>query len=378
MATQNIFNLTDTWNNVATTFTAIKMNATDTASASGSLLIDLQTSGTSRFSVRKDGFAKYGSGGAIGASGTGLSVRNAADSDFAYLQVGGANQGLYLSSSGAGVTCGITGKLNWSNDPSGGGGAVDLTMGRNAAASLRLGDVDAAAPVAQTLGVQSVAGASNTAGADWTLAASKGTGTGAGGAFLFAGAAPGSSGSSQNAASTQAQLSYYSAIGQYGFYVGSPGAQNAGDIGVYNATRNDVAGLTIRNANAGASAQTYLTFGNSAAALSSSIILNGGNFSGGLGANGLAIVSAATLALYYGGTTTAAVSIPVTSGVVAFGGAIRALTTTVGALPAAATAGAGARAFVTDALAPVFGSAVAGSGAVGVPVYSDGSAWNVG
>ena len=52
--------------------------------------------------------------------------------------------------------------------------------------------------------------------------------------------------------------------------------------------------------------------------------------------------------------------------------------TTVAGLPAAATAGSGARAFVTDALAPVFGSAVAGSGAVKVPVYSDGAAWNVG
>jgi hypothetical protein len=51
---------------------------------------------------------------------------------------------------------------------------------------------------------------------------------------------------------------------------------------------------------------------------------------------------------------------------------------TVANLPAAATAGAGARSFVTDALAPVFGSAVAGSGAVNVPVYSDGSTWNVG
>jgi hypothetical protein len=51
---------------------------------------------------------------------------------------------------------------------------------------------------------------------------------------------------------------------------------------------------------------------------------------------------------------------------------------TVANLPAAATAGAGARSFVTDALAPVFGSAVVGSGAVNVPVYSDGAAWIVG
>jgi hypothetical protein len=50
----------------------------------------------------------------------------------------------------------------------------------------------------------------------------------------------------------------------------------------------------------------------------------------------------------------------------------------VDSLPAAATAGVGARSFVNDALTPVFGSAVAGGGAVTVPVYSTGSAWNVG
>lgn len=51
--------------------------------------------------------------------------------------------------------------------------------------------------------------------------------------------------------------------------------------------------------------------------------------------------------------------------------------TTVGALPAGSD---GDRAFVTDALLPTFGSAVAGSGAVHVPVYYDGgnAAWYVG
>jgi len=50
----------------------------------------------------------------------------------------------------------------------------------------------------------------------------------------------------------------------------------------------------------------------------------------------------------------------------------------VTSLPSAATAGVGARAFVNDALAPVFGSAVANGGSAKVPVYSDGSAWYVG
>jgi len=55
MATQNIFDLTDTWNAGATTFTAVKMNVTDTASAAGSMLIDLQHNSTSLFHILKNG-----------------------------------------------------------------------------------------------------------------------------------------------------------------------------------------------------------------------------------------------------------------------------------------------------------------------------------
>jgi hypothetical protein len=51
----DIFNLSDTWNDGATTFKGIGLNVTDTASASGSLLMDLQVGGVSRFSVAKGG-----------------------------------------------------------------------------------------------------------------------------------------------------------------------------------------------------------------------------------------------------------------------------------------------------------------------------------
>lgn len=54
------------------------------------------------------------------------------------------------------------------------------------------------------------------------------------------------------------------------------------------------------------------------------------------------------------------------------------LSTTVASLPAAATAGAGARAFVTDANATTFLSTVAGGGANKVPVVSDGTNWLIG
>lgn len=56
----------------------------------------------------------------------------------------------------------------------------------------------------------------------------------------------------------------------------------------------------------------------------------------------------------------------------------RAQVSTVAALPSAATAAVGAKAFVSDALAPVFGATVAGGGAVATPVYSDGTNWKVG
>jgi hypothetical protein len=75
--------------------------------------------------------------------------------------------------------------------------------GRLSSINLRLGLADAAAPVAQTLSVQSVvAGTSNTAGANFTIDGSQGTGTGAGGSIVFRVAPAGSSGTAQNALAT--------------------------------------------------------------------------------------------------------------------------------------------------------------------------------
>lgn len=50
----DIFDLADTWNDGATTFTAIKMDVTDTASAAGSKLLDLQIGSTPIFEVLKN------------------------------------------------------------------------------------------------------------------------------------------------------------------------------------------------------------------------------------------------------------------------------------------------------------------------------------
>lgn len=56
----------------------------------------------------------------------------------------------------------------------------------------------------------------------------------------------------------------------------------------------------------------------------------------------------------------------------------KSLTTTVSGLPSASTAGAGARAVVTDATATTFASTVTGGGANTVPVFSDGTNWMIG
>lgn len=55
MTTANIFSFSDTWNDVSTTFNAIKVDVTDNASASDSALIDLQVGSASQFRVDKGG-----------------------------------------------------------------------------------------------------------------------------------------------------------------------------------------------------------------------------------------------------------------------------------------------------------------------------------
>lgn len=64
-----IYDLTDTWNAGGTTFNAIKMNVTDTASAAASKLVTLQVGGSERFGVDKTGIASF-AGVVRGPAGT--------------------------------------------------------------------------------------------------------------------------------------------------------------------------------------------------------------------------------------------------------------------------------------------------------------------
>ncbi len=93
------------------------------------------------------------------------------------------------------------------------GGRIVLATGGTALANIRayvpsgggfvFGSLDAATAVAQTTGVQNVvAGTTNTAGANWSIRGSAGTGTGVGGSILFQTSPAGSTGTSQNSWTT--------------------------------------------------------------------------------------------------------------------------------------------------------------------------------
>jgi len=69
-----IYDLTDTWNAGGTTFNAIKMNVTDTASAAASRLVSLQVGGVERFGVRKDGQGYFAGNVGIGTSSPGAAL----------------------------------------------------------------------------------------------------------------------------------------------------------------------------------------------------------------------------------------------------------------------------------------------------------------
>ena len=58
-----VLDLSATWNGGAVTFTGFKFNVTDTASATASVLLDLQVGGTSKVKIRKDGRVQFGTAG---------------------------------------------------------------------------------------------------------------------------------------------------------------------------------------------------------------------------------------------------------------------------------------------------------------------------
>jgi hypothetical protein len=87
---------TATWNAGGVTFTALKYNITNTASAAGSLLLDLQVGGASQFKVDKAGIVTAASFAGTGSSLTSLSASNISSGN---LSVSRLNSGTGASSS---------------------------------------------------------------------------------------------------------------------------------------------------------------------------------------------------------------------------------------------------------------------------------------
>ena len=185
MTTQNIFDLVDTWALSGGPYTSIKMNATDNDAASASLLMDLQVGAASKLKVGKNGGLALGGGS--------LNTNEFNTTTSGGIRFGSGIHGLFpLGSTQLHVIADGTTTI-----------ISSAATTRINAGNFVLGAADAATAQAKTLSVQSVVtGTSNTAGANFTINGSQGTGNAAGGSIIFQVAPLGSSGSAQNALAT--------------------------------------------------------------------------------------------------------------------------------------------------------------------------------
>ncbi len=198
-----VLDMSQTWNAGGVTFSGVKLNITNTASAAASKLFDVQVGAASKFSV--------GVGGTTFATNDSTSSGVATTLAFGSDQNEGFNRDgelIRLISSGAnpvsfgwahGVKLAADQMLQWSSNTFDTNAPDTIIKRGGAAATIAFGAADAASPVAQTLKTQAVVvGTTNTAGALWTFKDSLSTGTAKSGGFEFDTAAVGSSGSSQN------------------------------------------------------------------------------------------------------------------------------------------------------------------------------------
>jgi len=303
------FSTTLNWNNAATTFTGLKLNVTDTASAAGSNLLDLQSGGSSKFTVDVAGQATFTtaifSGGGVEKAtnfffGAGNDVRLYRDAAATLAQRNGTNAqtfrlyNTYTDASNFERTSITRDSSGLVIDAQKGGTGVDptnlLDLQVGGSSIFTVGSVGtSAASFALRIGANSAA---------WVPY---------GGAFAIGGTsgAPGLTVEGQlGTGFTSGALLWWTSSTAGGFY-----------------SQRDVA-LSRDQAN----------------------VLKVSN-----GSNGT--------------------------------GYLKLIPTTVGALTAAATVGAGTKAFVTDStstLSSHHGQAVVGGGTNFVPVFSDGTNWIVG
>ncbi len=156
--------ITGTWNSSGTTFDApIFVNITNTASAAGSKLLDLQAGASSKFAVNASGDITIQGANAIQrTTAAGLTLT----------AVGNGTNGTWLSSGAAAGTVII-------------GSGADLLLSRAAAAVLQMGLDANGAAVSQTIQAANGITGTDKTGGNLTLASGKGTGAGAVSSLIF-------------------------------------------------------------------------------------------------------------------------------------------------------------------------------------------------
>jgi hypothetical protein len=132
-----VLNLSQTWNDAGVTFTGLKFNATSTASAAASLLMDLQTGGTSQFKVDKSGnvttTGQINVGGLVLQGDASNLIYFALGSSAVEVKAGGS---FSLDIVSTGTKLGSTSAYTWTSAAS--NGTSDTALYRNAAAIVSL------------------------------------------------------------------------------------------------------------------------------------------------------------------------------------------------------------------------------------------------
>lgn len=127
VTTSKPLEVTQTWNNAAVTFTGLKFDATDTASAAASKLFDLQVGGAGRLSVSKTGLVTSENGphsAVFGSNGT---------EAYYEVQYSGQPRSALQQS---GLRNNADGQVSWSSSGTNHAASRDLILARDAAGTL--------------------------------------------------------------------------------------------------------------------------------------------------------------------------------------------------------------------------------------------------
>ena len=331
-------NITSTWNDAADTFTLIQADVTDTASAAGSNLMDLQVGGASKFNVASSGATTIFGSGLVNGD---LRVNRIDTRSTGYVVIGyGSGNSGTLAVKQHEMTLQSSTSLKWSSTTNL-LSASDLALVRDAANTLaQRNGVNA-----QTFNIYNTyTGATNyeRAHIGWNDTADTFViGTEAAGTGVARDVELKRDGESKMILKSGGLIEMENSLGSNRIRINHN--SNTPYVQVTQSTGK---------------ATSYYPHG-----LTSTAEYNI------IAANGLGI-----------GIATPTVALDV-SGSIAATGTVKTTPTTVGALPAAATAGAGARTFVTDAantLSSHHGQTVVGGGTNFTPVFSDGTNWVTG